>query len=96
MTDVSGALRRKKARKRLERISRETGGRLFHVPLTSDDPAWAEQIKRVFTRIEKDLLSQQVLTCYSDRPLSTATEPRVRVTRRGLKLQSAVPLEAID
>lgn len=96
VTDVSGALRRKKARKRLERISRETGGRLFHVPLTSDDPAWAEQIKRVFARIEEDLLSQQVLTYYSDRPLGTATEPRVRVTRRGLKLQSAVPLEAID
>ena len=96
MTDVSGALRRKKARKRLERISRETGGRLFHVPLTSDDPPWAERIEAVFDQIEEDLRNQYVLTYYSDRPLGVRAEPEVRLVRRGLRLRSAVPLEGIE
>ncbi len=88
--------RRQKARKRLERISRQTGGRLFHVPLASDDPPWAERIEAVFGRIEEDLRNQHVLTYYSDRPLGAPVEPKVTVTRRGLRLQSAVPLEGID
>ncbi|MCY3970528.1 MAG: VWA domain-containing protein [Acidobacteria bacterium] len=88
--------RRQKARKRLERISRETGGRLFHVPLVSDDPPWTERIEAVFDRIEEDLRNQHVLTYYSDRPLGAPVEPRVSVTRRGLRLQSAVPLEGIE
>ena len=88
--------RRQKARKRLERISRQTGGRLFHVPLTSDDPPWAERIEAVFDRIEEDLRNQYVLTYYSDRPPGTRIEPEIRVTRRGLKLRSAVPLPGID
>ena len=88
--------RRQKARKRLERISRQTGGRLFHVPLTSDDPRWAERIEAVFDRIEEDLRNQYVLTYYSDRPLGAAAEPRVSLTRRGLRLRSAVPLEGVE
>ena len=96
VADVSAALRRKKARKRLERISRQTGGRLFHVPLTSDDPPWTERIEAVFDRIEEDLRNQHVLTYYSDRPLGTPVQPEIRVTRRGLRLQSAVPLEGIE
>lgn len=88
--------RRQKARKRLERISRQTGGRLFHVPLTSDDPPWAERIEAVFDRIEEDLRNQYVLTYYSDRPPGTRIEPEIRVTRRGLKLRSAVPLPGIE
>ncbi len=89
-------VQRQKARKRLERISRETGGRLFHVPLTPDDPPWAERIEAVFDRIEEDLRNQYVLTYYSDRPLGVRAEPEVRLVRRGLRLRSAVPLEGID
>lgn len=87
---------RQKARRRLERISRQTGGRLFHVPLTSDDPPWTDRVEAVFDRIEEDLRNQHVLTYYSDRPRGAAVEPEVRVTRRGLKLRSAVPLVAIE
>lgn len=89
-------VQRQKARKRLERISRETGGRLFHVPLASDDPPWAERIEAVFDRIEEELRNQYVLTYYSDRPLGARAEPEVRLTRRGLRLRSAVPLEGIE
>lgn len=89
-------VQRQKARKRLERISRETGGRLFHVPLTSDDPPWAERIEAVFDRIEEELRNQYVLTYYSDRPLGARAEPEVRLVRRGLRLRSAVPLEGIE
>lgn len=88
--------RRQKARKRLERISRQTGGRLFHVPLTSDAPPSAERIEAVFDRIEEDLRNQYVLTYYSDRPLGVTVKPRVRLTRRGLRLRSAVPLAGIE
>lgn len=94
--NLSVEWRRNKARKRLQRISLQTGGRVFHVPLASDDPPWTERIEAVFDRIEEDLRSQHVLTYYSDRPLGTAAEPRVRMTRRGLRLQSAVPLEGIE
>lgn len=87
---------RQKARKRLERISRQTGGRLFHVPLAPDDPPWTARIEQVFDRIEEDLHNQHVLTYYSDRPPGVAVEPEVRVTRRGLKLRSAVPLDGIE
>ena len=92
VTDVSAALRRKKARKRLERISRQTGGRLFRITLASEDPPWTEQIEQVFDQIETDLRHQHVLTYYSDRPPGTAVNPQVHLTRPGLRLQSAVPL----
>ena len=88
--------RQQKARKRLERISRQTGGRLFHVPLESDDPPWAERVEAVFDGIEEELRNQHVLTYYSDRPAGVGTEPEVRLTRRGLRLRSAVPLEGIE
>ncbi len=92
VADYSAPLRRRKARKRLERISRQTGGRLFHITLASEDPSWTEQIEQVFHQIETDLRHQHVLTYYSDRPPGAAINPEVHLTRPGLRLQSAVPL----
>lgn len=83
------------SRRRLRWISRRTGGRVFSIRLL-DDPPWAERIEQVFDQIEEDLRHQHVLAYYSDRPPGTPIEPEIRMTRRGLKLQSAVPLEAID
>ncbi len=88
--------RQQKARKHLERISRQTGGRLFHVPLASDDPPWAERIEEVFHQIEEDLRHQHVLIYYSSRPPGASVEPEIKVTRRGLRLRSALPLDAIE
>lgn len=84
------------ARKRIRGISRQTGGRRFVIQLADDDPPLAERIEQVFDQIQNDLRHQHVLTYYSDLPLGTAVEPEVRVTRRGLRLRSAVPLEAIE
>jgi len=89
-------MRRREASRRLRWISRRTGGRLFSVALASDDPPWTERIEEVFDRIEEDLRSQHVLAYYSDRPLGARAEPEVRLTRRGLRLRSAVPLPAIE
>lgn len=77
---------------RLRRISRRTGGRVFPIRLLVDDPPWAERIEQVFDEIEEDIRHQHVLTYYSDRPPGAPIEPEIRVTRRGLKLRSAVPL----
>ncbi|MDE2690104.1 MAG: VWA domain-containing protein [Acidobacteriota bacterium] len=87
---------RRKHRKRLEKISSQTGGRLFYVDLTADDPPWPQQVQGVFKQIEEDLRHQHVLTYYTDRPPGAAVAPEVRIIRRGLSLRSAVPLEAIE
>lgn len=87
---------RRRARKRLGQISDRTGGRLFQVELYATTPWWTDRIQQVFDQIEQDLRHQQVLTYYSSQPPGTAIEPEVRVTRRGLKLRSVVPLEAIE
>ena len=87
---------RQRARKRLSRISEQTGGRLFHIELFATAPWWTERIKQVFDQIEEDLRHQHVLTYYSDQPPGTPVEPEIRVTRRGLSLRSAVPLEALE
>ena len=84
------------SRRRLRWISRQTGGRVFAIPLLVDEPPWPERIEEVFDQIEEDLRHQHVLTYYSDRPPGTRIEPEIRVTRRGLKLRSAVPLPGID
>ena len=81
------------ARKRLRRISRQTGGRLFTIGLFAGTSPLAEQLKQVFDQIQEDLRHQHVLTYYSDQPPGAAIEPEVRLTRRGLTLRSAVPLE---
>ena len=98
ITPSSGAprLRQQRARKRLDRISRQTGGRLFHIPPLAEGADRTERIKQVFDQIEEDLRHQHVLTYYSDQPLGVPVEPEIRVTRRGLSLRSAVPLEAIE
>ena len=83
----------RKARRRLQRISRQTGGRLFTIGLFTSTSPWTEQLKEVFDQIQDHLRRQYVLTYYSDQPPGAAIVPEVRVTRRGLTLRSAVPLE---
>ncbi len=89
-------LKQREARKRLDRISRWTGGRLFHIPPFPESSARSERIEQVFDRIEEDLRHQHVLTYYSEEPPGAAIEREVRVNRRELKLRSAVPLKAIE
>jgi VWFA-related protein len=89
-------LLREQARRRLRRISRHTGGRHFHIDLLAHDVSWTARIDRAFDQIEEDLRHQHVLAYYTDRPRGAAVESDVWVTRRGLKLRSAVPLDAIE
>ena len=85
-----------RARKRIRRISEETGGRHFHIDPLAQDPPWTERIARAFDQIEEDLRRQHVLTYYSSQPRGAPIRPDIRVTRRDLKLRSVVPLEAIE
>ena len=85
-----------RARKRIRRISEETGGRHFHIDPLAEDPPWTERIARAFDRIEEDLRRQHVLTYYSSQPRGAPIGPEIRIARPGLKLRSAVPLEAIE
>lgn len=89
-----GAIRRNRAR--LRRIAEETGGRLFHLKLHGDTRWWADPIEQVFEQIEEDLRHQHVLTYYPDQPGGPPVEPEIRVTGRGLRLRSAVPLPGIE
>ena len=59
-------------------------------------PPWTERIEQVFDQIEDDLRHQHVLTYYTDQPRGAPLEPEIRLTRRDLKLRSAVPVEAIE
>lgn len=93
---TSGAAALRRNRERLRRIAEETGGRLFHLELHGDTRWWAEPIEQVFHQIEVDLRHQHVLTYYTDQPRGAPVEPEIRVTRRGLRLRSAVPLPGID
>ena len=70
-------------------ITGPTGGRLFQIESI-------DQMARVFDHIEEELRRQYVLTYYSERPFGAAVEPEVRVTKKGLKVRSALPLEAIE
>lgn len=70
-------------------ITGPTGGRLFQIESI-------DQMARVFDHIEEELRRQYVLTYYSERPFGAAVEPEVRVTRKGLKVRSALPLETIE
>ena len=83
-------------RERLRRIAEETGGRLFRLELHGDTPWWTEPIERVFARIQEDLRHQHVLAYYTEEPRGRPVEPEIRLTRRGLKLRSAVPLPGIE
>ena len=89
-------LLREQARRRLRRISRHTGGRHFHIDLVANDVSWKARIDRAFGQIEEDLRHQHVLTYYTDQPPGAHAKPDIRVTARGLKLRSAVPLRAIE
>lgn len=92
----STTLAQRRARNRLKRISQRTGGRVFTVELLTGGPPVAERFQKVFDQIQEDLRHQHVLTYYTDHAQDAAIERKVRVTRRGLKLASAVPLEAIE
>ncbi|MYF05702.1 MAG: VWA domain-containing protein [Holophagales bacterium] len=70
-------------------ITGPTGGRLFQIESI-------DQMAAVFDHIEEELRRQYVLTYYSARPFGSAVEPEVRMTRRGLRVRSALPLEAIE
>jgi VWFA-related protein len=70
-------------------ITGPTGGRLFQIESI-------DQMANVFDHIEDELRRQYVLTYYSQRPFGSAVEPEVRTTRRGLKVRSALPLDAIE
>ncbi len=70
-------------------ITGPTGGRLFQIESVA-------QMADVFDHIEDELRRQYVLTYYSEGPFGAALEPEVRVTRKGLKVRSALPLEAIE
>ncbi len=70
-------------------ITGPTGGRLFQIESI-------DQMANVFGHIEDELRRQYVLTYYSQRPFGAAIEPEVRMTRRGLRVRSALPLEAIE
>lgn len=86
----------RRARKRLLRVSEQTGGRLFPVGPSTGNVPWPEQLATVYDQIQDDLGHQHVLVYYSSRPPGAAIVPEVRVTRSGLELRSAVPLEAIE
>ncbi len=70
-------------------ITGPTGGRLFQIESI-------DQMASVFGHIEDELRRQYVLTYYSQRPFGAAIEPEVRMTRRGLRVRSALPLDAIE
>ncbi|MDE2977507.1 MAG: VWA domain-containing protein [Acidobacteriota bacterium] len=70
-------------------ITGPTGGRLFQIESI-------DQMASVFDHIEEELRRQYVLTYYSERPFGSAVEPEVRMTRRGLRVRSALPLETIE
>lgn len=89
-------LLREQARRRLKRISRHTGGRHFHIDLVAHDVSWSARIDQAFGQIEEDLRHQHVLTYYTDQPSGDHAGPDIRVVGRGLKLRSAVPLQAIE
>ena len=93
---TSDAAASRRNRERLRRIAEETGGRLFHLELHGGTRWWAEPIEQVFEQIEEDLRHQHVLTYYTDQPHGAPVEPEIRVTRRGLKRRSAVPLPGIE
>ena len=95
-TNPTSRRQRLQTRKRLIQISEQTGGRLFHIALDAGTPEWTDRIGQVFGLIEADLRHQHVLTYYSDQPPGSPIEPEIRMTRRDLKLRSAVPLEAIE
>ena len=89
-------LLREQTRRRLRRISRHTGGRHFHIDLVAHDVSWPRRIDLAFDEIEEDLRHQHVLAYYTEQPPDAPAEPEIRVTRRGFKLRSAVPLGAIE
>lgn len=76
-------------RNNMRLITGPTGGRLFQIESI-------DQMASVFEHIEDELRRQYVLTYYSQRPFGSAIEPEVRVTRRGLRVRSALPLDAIE
>ena len=80
----------------IQRLSRQTGGRLFRVHPGQSRAALAREMQQVFDRINEDLRRQYVLTYYTEHPPGAGGEPEVRTTRKGLTVKSALPLEALQ
>ncbi len=76
-------------RNAMRALTGPTGGRLFQIDSVG-------QLGNVLSHIEEELRRQYVLTYYSERPLGAALEPDVRTTRKGLRVRSALPLDAIE
>jgi Ca-activated chloride channel homolog len=72
------------SRRQLERLSRETGGRYYHI-------ASADELAGVYRSIEQELRSQYLLAYSPDRPLSEGGYRRVEVEvdRRGATARTA-------
>lgn len=81
--------------KLVRRLSRRTGGRLFRVHPGQPRALLATEMQHVFDRIDEDLRHQHVLTYYSSRPRGVRIEPEVRISRRGLRVKSILPVEAL-
>lgn len=79
----------------VRRLSRRTGGRLFRVHPGQPRALLATEMQQVFDRIDEDLRHQHVLTYYSSRPRGARIEPEVRISRRGLRVKSILPVEAL-
>jgi len=94
--NVARTKEQRRSRRRLGRISQQTGGRLFTIELYTSDKPLAERLQQVFDLIQDDLSHQHVLTYYTDQGQDAAIEREVRVTRSGLRLGNVVSLEAIN
>jgi Ca-activated chloride channel family protein len=68
-------------RKKLARLSEETGGRVFHI-------AKAEDLGNVYQQIEAELRSQYLLAYTSDRPGGDGQYRKIEVKVRGGKLKA--------
>ena len=68
-------------RRKLSRLAAETGGRSFFI-------GQAEELEKVYARIEADLRSQYLLAYTSDRPAGDGEYRKVEVKVRGGKLEA--------
>jgi hypothetical protein len=94
--NISRTAEQRRSRKRLERISQRTGGRLFTIELHTSNAPLTERLQRVFDVIQDDLSHQYVLTHYTEQRQDAAVDREVRLTRGGLRLRNVVSLDAIE
>ncbi len=78
---VAGAFKLGEARRRLETLAEETGGRAFFIKRV-------EELEQVYDEIERELRSQYLLAYASDRPPDDGQFREVRVEARGGQLKA--------